>query len=283
MQETIRFIREQLADYYPPNEIKAMTYQILESVSGIDRHSVLLGKDKQISDSGQTRIKEIATQLQAYRPIQYILGQCEFFGLPLEVDERVLIPRPETEELIELILRTISKHYPAKILDIGTGSGCIAIALAKHLPKARISALDISPEALAVARRNAAKNAVDLQFIEADILSEDFTRREETGRWDLIISNPPYITPDEKAAMSDNVLRYEPHGALFVPQEQPLLFYEKIADYALRNLNAGGYLFFETSSLYGQSTLAMLRSKGFLSPILSQDISGKDRMIKVRR
>ncbi|MDL2222732.1 peptide chain release factor N(5)-glutamine methyltransferase [Bacteroidales bacterium OttesenSCG-928-M11] len=282
MQETIQFIKEQLKDYYPDQEIKSLIFLILESVCRIDKHSFLLGKDIKISDTEQLRIKEIIFQLQAFRPIQYILGKSEFFDTPFIVNNKVLIPRPETEELIEWILSSFPKGTSINILDIGTGSGCIAICLAKHLPKAKVSAVDLSPEALATARENAKLNTVDVEFIEANVLDNSFLFFENENQWDIIVSNPPYITPEEQAIMSSNVLDYEPHLALFVPQDQPLLFYEKIADYALTHLSPAGYLFFETSSIYGKETQEMLQRKGFKEVILRKDISGKDRMIKAR-
>jgi release factor glutamine methyltransferase len=280
MQKTIAFIHEQLQDLYPVQEIKSLCYLVLEFVCRKDRQSLLLGKDKQLSSNERLRVQEIVSGLKNHRPLQYITGETEFYGLKFCVDENVLIPRPETEELVDWIVK--SEPKPLLSLDIGAGSGCIAIALAKSLSNsaAAFYALDISEKALAVARKNAEANGVKVHFIHCDILKEWSAALPE--RFDLIVSNPPYVTPQEKALMSRNVLDYEPHRALFVPQEKPLLFYERIADVGWKHLKESGSLFFETSSLYGKETAKMLEKKGYRSVELMKDISGKDRMIKAQ-
>jgi len=277
------FIREQLRDFYPDTEIKSFSCLILESVCNGNKSSVLQHKDNQLSLNEYFRIQEIIEELKKYRPIQYVLGETEFYGLRFTVDENVLIPRPETEELVEWVIKSPPGPFHKRgrkhaILDIGTGSGCIAVALAKHLPEAEVFALDISDKALDVARRNAIKNQVDVHFFQHDILrDEPFPFSSLT--FDCIVSNPPYVTSKEKAAMAKNVLDYEPHQALFVPQDNPLLFYERIADFARNRLKEDGSLYFETSSLYGQASAKMLEDKKFRSVKLLKDISGNDRII----
>jgi release factor glutamine methyltransferase len=291
MQNTLSRIKEQLQNLYTDSEISAFGFLILESVCHLDKSAILRDRDKQLSSDERSRIREIVEDLKQYRPLQYVLGETEFYGLRFKVDENVLIPRPETEELVYLITSNCAKppspchcgldpQSPLSILDIGAGSGCIAITLAKNIPAASVYALDISEEALNVARQNAAKNQVEIHFFRHDILEE--LPDNLSPKWDIIVSNPPYVTPEEKAAMSKNVLDYEPHQALFVPQEKPLLFYERIADIGLSRLKEGGTLYFETSALYGKETAGMLREKAYRSVLLLKDISGKDRMIIAR-
>jgi release factor glutamine methyltransferase len=284
VQKTFTFIQEQLLDLYPAPEIKSLAYLVLEFVCRKDKQSLLFDKDKQLSTNEQAQIRAIVSELKNYRPIQYITGETEFYGLKFRVNENVLIPRPETEELVDWIIRDFkdknTTSTPLSVLDIGTGSGCIAVSLAKHLPAASVCALDISETALEVARQNAEENRVIIQWFCCDLLNE--LPGDLPGSFDVIVSNPPYVTPEEKRAMSRNVLDYEPHQALFVPQEKPLLFYERIAEIGQCRLNKNGSLYFETSALYGKETAEMLKNKGYRTIELVQDISGKDRMIKTR-
>jgi release factor glutamine methyltransferase len=275
-------IREQLRDYYPDSEIKSFSYLILESVCKLDKSSILRSKDKQLSSNEYARIQEIIEELKKYRPIQYILGETEFYGLKFTVNENVLIPRPETEELVEWIIKEEKSNLGkiCNILDIGTGSGCIAVTLAKYLPEAEVFALDISQEALDVARQNAINNQASVHFFQHDILNnEPFAFPFSNLTFDCIVSNPPYIKLKEKTSMAKNVLNYEPHQALFVPDDNPLLFYDKIADYALNHLNKEGSLYFETNSFYGQAATKILGDRNFSSVKLLKDISGNDRII----
>lgn len=282
MQSVILSIREHLAPYYPDTEIRSFTFLLLEAVCGLRRHEVLADKDRQLSREEQVRLEEIIRGLQIYRPIQQLLGWTEFYGRSFRVNEHVLIPRPETEELVEWMASVFAGQAP-QVLDIGTGSGCIAVTLACLLPQAQVYGLDVSPEALSIAEANALLNQADIRFVRQDILAVDSLADGFVAPFDLIVSNPPYITPAEQATMERNVLDYEPHEALFVPQDQPLLFYEKIADLAHDHLTADGSLFFETSSLYGAATREMLLDKGFARVELRQDMSGKDRMIRAQR
>jgi len=277
MQETCVYIKEQLRNLYPDSEISAFYYLIMEAVCHSGKQAVLSGKDKYLSSNERLLVGRIVEDLKKFRPIQYILGETEFYGLKFKVNEHVLIPRPETEELVEKIICS-SSAMALKCLDIGAGSGCIAVTLAKHLPSAEVYALDISEKALETARENAVLNQVKVRFFRHNIMEELLGSLQ--GKWDIIVSNPPYITPDEKKTMSKNVLDYEPSEALFVPQDEPLLFYRRIADIALSRLEENGKLFFETSAIYGKETVEMLNRKGFQSVQLFRDISGKDRIIE---
>ncbi|MDR3339528.1 MAG: peptide chain release factor N(5)-glutamine methyltransferase [Candidatus Symbiothrix sp.] len=278
MQKSLSFIRGELKQLYADAEIKSFVFLIVESVCGIDKHSFLSGKEKLLSPDEQVRIREIVADLKKFRPIQYILGETEFYGLRFKVNENVLIPRPETEELADLLYKDCaSRKTFFSVLDIGTGSGCIAVALAKNLPQASVYAMDISEKALVVAQENAKYNSVKVQFFRHNVVADFPAGLPE--KWDIIVSNPPYITPQEKKTMSKNVLDYEPHQALFTPEEKPLFFYERIADTGLIHLKENGALYFETSSLYGKATEKMLKEKGYHSVRLLKDISGKDRII----
>lgn len=282
MQKTISYIRAELSPLYPPSEIESFVFRILESACGMDRQSVLLGKDKQLSRNEISLIRKIVGELRKSRPIQYILGETEFFGLKIHVREGVLIPRPETEELIEAICTEIkgdeANRRTFRILDIGTGSGCIAIALATQFPGAIVTAIDISEEALEIAAENARLNRIAVNFSQADILHDEIA-----GEWDLIVSNPPYITPKEMDEMERNVLDYEPHLALFVPAEAPLLFYDRIASLGRKQLAKGGSLFFEINARFGEEVRLMLTDYGYSRVEIRKDISGRDRIVYARQ
>ena len=224
--------------------------------------------------------KNIIAELQLQKPIQYILGETEFFGLPFEVNSAVLIPRPETEELVDWILKNNSNSSnQLRILDIGTGSGCIPITLAKNLKNAKVSAIDVSTEALKIAEMNAEKNAVEVKFIEMDILKAE--KLSET--YDIIVSNPPYVRELEKQEMQKNVLDYEPHIALFVEDEDALLFYLKITQLASESLSEGGQLYFEINQYLGQRMVDLLNDYKFRDIELRKDIYENDRMIYGRK
>jgi len=259
---------------------------MLESVCRIDKLSVFRNKDKQLNSNEYLRIQTMIEELKKNRPIQYVLGETEFYGLKFKVDENVLIPRPETEELVEWIIKETPPPDPlqrgrkCKVLDIGTGSGCIVVSLAKHLPDAEVYALDISNEAIDVARQNARLNQVEVHFFQHDILKDEPLPSPFADIvFDCIVSNPPYVTLKEKSAMAKNVLDFEPHQALFVPDENPLLFYERIADFAHNRLKEAGSLYLETNSLYGHVAAKALEDKKFSSVQLIKDISGNDRII----
>ena len=230
MTETIAYIKESLRDLYPSSEVSSLVRLIMERVCNIQPHHFLFCKDKELPESEKSRIHDIVERLKQMEPIQYILGTADFYSLQFEVDPSVLIPRPETEELVEQVILD-NADQKIKILDIGTGSGCIAVTLRKHLKKASVIATDISAEALATARRNAKRNNTTVTFIQTDILDPEKAEMDIPFILDVIVSNPPYIKEEEKKDMERNVLDYEPHLALFVPDNDPLLYYWHIAHF----------------------------------------------------
>jgi release factor glutamine methyltransferase len=238
-----------------------------------------LQPDLAFSETELKTWSSILEQLKKEIPIQYILGVTHFYGLEFEVNSAVLIPRPETEELVDWIIQNSklkAQNSKLKILDIGTGSGCIAIALAKNLPNAQVFALDVSEKALATAKKNAEKNQVQLTFIHQSILETVDLAQE----FDIIVSNPPYVRELEKLEIKNNVLDNEPHLALFVEDNDALIFYRKIAQLAQKNLNPKGQLYFEINQYLGKETLNLLLEMGFKNSVLRQDIYGNDRMIQ---
>lgn len=277
MQVAKKLIYDQLSSKYPRQEIESISKLIFEKVLGLSRLQVYLHQHETISPANLAQITEIVNRLIQFEPIQYILGETEFYGLPLKVNAAVLIPRPETEELVDWIINNNPPKNPI-ILDIGTGSGCIPIALSKKLPGASVDGWDISGEALMVAKENAELNQVKVNFIDADVLSQGYPAQPQ--KYDIIVSNPPYVTVSEQLSMLKNVIDYEPHIALFVPDTDPLLFYRAIADIAINQLKPGGKLYFEINEQFGNETADLLSSKGFKNIIVRKDINGKERMLK---
>lgn len=274
MQEAIAYIKTSLQKFYTESEISAFTRIIIEYVLKKPYPQAILD-NKPITRLQVRSIHTIVTRLRKYKPIQYITEETEFFGLSFFVNENVLIPRPETEELVEHIINENPKTG-LKILDIGTGSGAIAITLAKYMKEAEVAAWDISYKALDVAVMNSKINSVDVSFKIVDVLDTYPTDR----KFDIIVSNPPYILEKEKADMEKNVLDYEPHLALFVPDDNPLIFYERIADIASEILNPNGKLYFEINQAKGKEVVRMLKEKGFSDISIVKDISGNDRITK---
>lgn len=274
MQKTISYIKEYLKAYYPESEISGFIRIIIEHITKRSYPQAVIS-DTKLTEEQTILLHSILDRLKTFEPIQYIIGETEFFGLPFHVKKDVLIPRPETEELVELILNE-NKKSGLKVLDIGTGSGAIAIALAKHLEKADIEAWDISEEALKIATFNAESNAVDITFRNVDVLKDYPT----DTKFDIIVSNPPYILEKEKSEMDQNVLDYEPHTALFVPDNNGLLFYDRIADIALDLLEPNGKLYFEINQAKGEDTVQLVKSKGFINVSLFQDLNKNDRMVR---
>lgn len=274
MKDIAAYIKDSLNTYYPESEISGFTRIIVEYITGKSYLQASID-NVGLTQEQQSKVISILDRLRAYEPIQYILEETEFFGLPFFVNENVLIPRPETEELVELVLSE-NTTSELSLLDIGTGSGAIAIALAKHSKKAFVSAWDISVKALDVAVLNAKINTVDVSFKRVDVLSDVPT----DNKYNIIVSNPPYVLESEKGAMEQNVLDYEPHNALFVPDSNALLFYNRIADIALKILEPQGKLYFEINRAKGQETVDMLCKKGFVNVSLFKDISGNDRMVR---
>jgi len=275
---------ESLSETYPKKEIDSFFYILMEEKLKLQRIDTVLNPDFLIDTATVVVLKIILERLQKEEPIQYILGKTEFYGLPFLVDKNTLIPRPETEELVEWILSEIQKiqggnqKTPLAILDIGTGTGCIPITLAKNTVNTVITAIDISAAALRVAKKNAVLNSVPINFIMQDILKTT----QLPQKYNLIVSNPPYVRELEKVEISANVLENEPHLALFVANKNPLVFYDKIADLAKQQLNENGMLFFEINQYLGKETVKMLEEKGFQNIQLKKDLSGNDRMLLCR-
>ncbi len=280
MNTTTAYIRDMLKETYSPEDIRNLSRRIFERVCGLTFTQQILCKDKKISEIEKDVIKRIVERLAQSEPIQYIFGECEFHGLRFEVNPSVLIPRPETSELIELIF---SNHTRSglNVLDIGTGSGCIAVTLAKKLNRARVTAIDISEEALETAQRNARYNQVDVRFLKGDIFSDRLFHDETVlSKFDLIVSNPPYVMACEKNDMEANVLNFEPAEALFVPDDDPLRFYRRIAECAQTWLSHDGRLYFEINALCGEMLVQLLQTKGYRDVKIIRDISGKERFIQ---
>jgi len=273
----IDFIKS-LLPFYDEIEAESFFYLILENKHHLRRIDLALDADKEFLEFEISIWNVILEKLKAQIPIQYILGTTHFYGMDFSVDENVLIPRPETEELVDWIVKLnskLSKKKNLKILDIGTGSGCVAISLAKNIPNSEVFALDISEKALAVAEKNASLNNVSVTFLLKNIL--ETTRLDQ--KFDIIVSNPPYVRNLEKAEIKPNVLDNEPHLALFVSDNDPLIFYKKIAELAVANLNPNGQLFFEINQYLGKETQDLLVSLEFKNTELRKDIYSNDRMI----
>lgn len=276
MRKALEYIKTELQGIYPPDELQNISFLIIEKLTGLSRSALLLNKSTIFSTDQRKELESFIEKLRKNAPIQYILGDTDFYGLLFTVDGSVLIPRPETEELIEWIARENDKDRPFKILDIGTGSGCIAVTLKRLFPNAEVDAFDVSDAALATAEGNAKRNDVSVNFRKVDIL-QPFP---SGGQWDIIVSNPPYIPEREKKQMDRNVLDYEPSLALFVPDDDPLLFYRKIADFASSHLRPGGQLFFEIHYDAGPAVVDLLRRHCFDHVELRKDMGGNDRMVR---
>jgi release factor glutamine methyltransferase len=281
MEDAVAYMKEALGEIYPKRELSSMIRLIMERVCHVPAYQLLAGIKREPSEIESKEIQDIVSRLKTAEPLQYIIGIADFYSLEFEVTPSVLIPRPETEELVDMILHEHA-DLEGGILDVGTGSGCIAITLSKHLPNANVTGIDISPEALSVARRNAERNEVNTAFRQADILSSEPTMPFLPTNFDLIVSNPPYVMEQEKATMEKNVLDYEPSLALFVPDADPLLFYKAIARFGRTHLNPGGQLYFEINPLRGNECAGMLHEAGYKDIQLLRDLSGKERFIKAR-
>jgi release factor glutamine methyltransferase len=272
-----------LSTIYGPEEARSLSWLSISYVCKLERAKYLSIKQEEINSDDSKQLFKIHEQLIQGKPLQYILGETEFYDLTFKVNPNVLIPRPETEELVDWALITSriinGETEVLKILDIGTGSGCIPVSIKKYIPLADITAIDISEAALNTARQNADLNQTEINFIQDDILNPSNLELINT-KYDLILSNPPYVTESEKEQMLDNVLKHEPHKALFVPNNDPLVFYRAIAEFALVHLKINGFLFLELNEKFGQETLNLLKEKGFKEIELRQDMGGKDRMIK---
>ena len=270
--------KTELLPIYDEQEIDSFFYIILEKLHGLKRIDLALNPETVMDGNHLKQWKNIVSDLKIQKPIQYILGETEFYGLRFEVNENTLIPRPETEELVELIIsnnQITESPNTLKILDIGTGSGCIAISLAKNIPNAEVFAIDVSEKVLATAKKNAEINEVNVTFLLKNILETEDLEQQ----FDIIVSNPPYVRNLEKAEIKHNVLEYEPHLALFVEDADALLFYRKIAQLAIKNLNPNGKLYFEINQYLGKETVELLESMNFKNIELIKDIYDNHRMI----
>ena len=280
MQRFLSYIENRLGFRYSKNELKSITHLLLKELAGMSSVQIYCDKDTKFTDDITFQLKTSVDRLYNGEPIQYILGQTVFYDLPFVVRAGVLIPRPETEEIVELILKDFSnKAQQLQLLDIGTGSGCIAVSLAKNLPVSKVSAWDISPEALKIAVENAVINKVSINFQLMDVKNPELLINN-ADKWDVIVSNPPYVCESEKVAMESHVLKHEPHLALFVNDDDPLIFYRLISEFAANHLLQGGGLYFEINSYLGKETLHLVEQYGFSRAELLQDLSGRDRMIR---
>lgn len=288
LREIKNIFHLELDELYPREEVDSFFYLLIEHGLSLERFVLSLQPDLIISKEHERTMFEALSKLKLNRPVQYILGETTFMDLELHVDENVLIPRPETEEMVRWILEDcqaepfdsdqdmLRRSADLKILDIGTGSGCIAISLAKNLPTTKVFALDISEEAIQVAKKNTKRNEVEITFIKGDILEE----LNIDEKFDIIVSNPPYVREFEKKEMSKNVLEHEPGLALFVSDENPLRFYKSIVAFANRNLNPNGALYFEINQYLAEETQQLLDVNNFQDIELRKDIFGKNRMLK---
>lgn len=268
--------QNELSSFFDAMEIDQFFYLTLEKMHRLKRVDLALNPHFEITDAEAQQWNTVLTQLKTQKPIQYILGETSFYGLTFHVNEHTLIPRPETEELVQWILETTISGLPITILDIGTGTGCIPITLKKNLPKATIFGLDVSDKALEVATINALNNETAVTFLQKDILATTLLDRS----FDVIVSNPPYVRELEKKQINPNVLKFEPHLALFVTDNDPLLFYRKITQLAQDYLQPGGQLFFEINQYLGPAMTALVKSYGFTQIELRKDIYGNDRMLR---
>lgn len=284
INDIIRFFREELKDIYEKEELEIIIGYCFEEYLDIKRSELILKGNETVSESELLKFNFAAKELKTHKPIQYVLGKSDFYGLKFKVNEHVLIPRPETEELVDLIIKenqeTRIKNQEIFILDVGTGSGCIPIALKKNLANTSVYALDVSKDALELAQENAKINEVEVNFVWEDILNPKSLILNPDSLFDIIVSNPPYVRISEKQQMQKNVLDHEPHLALFVSDNDPLLFYKAIVDFAIKKLNPGGKIYFEINYVYGEELKQLLESKGFKNVLLLKDINNKNRILR---
>ena len=282
-REAERIFIDSLISVYDKQEAISLAWLSISYAFKLERATYLNLKDTEIPVDKLELLFEILNELKTGKPLQYVIGETDFYGLNFIVNPSVLIPRPETEELVEWILSDlrISKRAleGTRIIDIGTGSGCIPITIKKNIPEAQLYAIDISQEALDISKKNAVLNQTKINFIQDDILKSSNTSLNKE-KFQIIVSNPPYVMEAEKKQMLPNVLDYEPHLALFVPNNDPLIFYKTIADFAIKHLDTNGLLYLEINENLGKETINILKEKGLKNIELRQDLRGKDRMIR---
>lgn len=272
---TYRELWRTLEPLYGNGEARAVTDYVLDVCFGLSKADIMCGAVEEMTAEKAAELNKIFSRLMEGEPVQYVLGRAEFSGRWFNVRPGVLIPRPETEELCAWITADSKASGSPKVLDIGTGSGCIAITLQLDMPESRVTAWDISADALDVARENAQQLGANVSFVRQDALNA-----KPEGEWDVIVSNPPYICEKEKKDMAVNVLEHEPHTALFVPDADPLLFYRAVTRLAVQTLNKGGRLYFEINPIYADDTCRMMRAEGMEAVELRSDMYGKQRMAK---
>ena len=282
VRQIVTEIHRQLSGLYPETEIESFTRILFRQFLDMNFVQVHLWQDHELSSFIEKQFSEVIDELKKYRPLQYILGNTDFCGLLFELTPDVLIPRPETEELAFWIIHEYDRDDQLSMVDIGTGSGCIAVTLATCFPNANVTALDISEAALAVARRNAQRNEAKVNFLLKDVLKDDLMGFEY-GSLDVVVSNPPYVTPSDRQYLQPNVLEYEPHCALFTPGDDPLIFYKRIAEFGSKCLKDQGRIFFEINEAFSEETADILKQYGYSDIVPKKDISGKWRMITAKR
>lgn len=276
LSEFKALFEKELSTSYPKTEIQSFYRMVLEHFLNLTRIQAALNPNVAIADSKLKELQSCLSELKSHKPIQYIIGSTEFYELKFEVNSSVLIPRPETEELVTWVLEHIKEND--SVLDIGTGSGCIPISIAKNSKNTKVHAIDISSEAIVTAKKNAMTHKVAIHFEECDILKTERLNQN----YNIIISNPPYVRNSEKEMMQPNVLKFEPHLALFVENEDPLLFYIKIAQLATKHLQPQGFLFFEINEAYGKEVVELLQNLNFKNIELRKDVFGVNRMVKAQ-
>ena len=274
-----RTLRTRLAAVYPDGEAQAIVFLVLEKLFGLSRTDVLMGGLERLTAEQTVELEQVMLRLERGEPVQYVLGVADFDDMTLGVAPGVLIPRPETEELVEWIAEDFKSAKRLRILDIGTGSGCIALSLARRFTDACVTAWDISDDALRIASANAERLGLDVEFKKRDALCTEVAEAD-VANYDIIVSNPPYICEKERVDMDNNVLQHEPETALFVPDNDPLLFYRAISDLAQKMLRSGGGLYFEINREYGKETAGMMSAMGLDSVELRKDFMENDRMVK---
>lgn len=283
---TYETLCHRLMTIYDTSEAKAIARWVFDVRFGLSLADILCGKDTQLSANDQAELEKIAQRLENGEPVQYVLGMADFCGRPFHVEPGVLIPRPETAELCQWIISQKNRPSVCSVLDIGTGSGCIAVTLALEMSGAKVTAWDISGEALRIAQNNAKVLSAAITFERRDALNlsqSTIPTSPSVPQWDIIVSNPPYIAPQERDEMEKNVLDFEPDLALFAPEDNPIIFYQRIGDYALQHLTSNGLLFFELNPLTSDNVFNYLRELGFTDIEIRQDQFGKPRFLKATK
>ncbi len=283
LTDVIKFYKKELTSIYTESELQNICNWIFEKQLKLSSSEIISNKEIRVNQSDLIVLEQMCFKLKEHQPIQYVLGEAEFYHLKFNVNTNVLIPRPETEELVDLIIKRYKREKALNILDIGTGSGCIPISIKKNILNANVFGLDVSDDALETAKYNSTQNKVDVHFFKADVLSENISEvvlnQTKNQKLDLIVSNPPYVLDSEKEGLQNQVKNYEPHLALFVNDTDPILFYRKIATLAKIILSDKGMLYFECHTHYAQVVYQLLIENGFKNVVLHKDLAGLDRFV----